>query len=75
MTKRKPAALPEPVAPAAGDDKGLPDKSQEKVGFEKVGFDEEAIRAWYKWLAQKYLEHEPVVPDCGGGAPGDLYDL
>ena len=41
----------------------------------KEQFDDEGVRDWYKRLAREYKEHEPIVPDCGGGAPGDLYDL
>ena len=70
MSKRKTASSPEPVAPASSDNKMSPNEPQEKEGF-----DDEGVRAWYKRLAQEYLDNEPIVPDCGGGVSGDLYDL
>lgn len=33
------------------------------------------VRALYSRLAKEYEETEPIVPDHGGGVPGDLYDL
>lgn len=36
--------------------------------------DESPVRQMYRRLAAEY-DKRPTVPDCRGGAPGDLYPL
>jgi hypothetical protein len=69
MSKRKPVAPAESVTPEPGDKNSPLDEAENKEGF-----DDEGVRAMYKRLARAY-EAEPTVPDCGGGVPGDLYEL
>jgi hypothetical protein len=68
MSKQKPASRQEPIP-------SEPESSPLEEVQSEVAFDDEGVRAMYKRLAQDYRDHEPIVPDCGGGVPGDLYDL
>ena len=70
MAKQKPTAPPEPLIPDGGEENSLTNENQAKEGF-----NDEGVRAWYKRLAQEYRDNEPIVPDCGGGVSGDLYEL